>query len=667
MGQKLTRLQFDILNAIHEKELDLLENNGKYSKSEIDIVINDYKKRGYIKGTRLTKEGKQLLEPYGAQRAIFIAAGFGSRMVPVTINTPKPLVRVKGIRIIDTLIDACIKSGIKDIVIVRGYLGNQFDQLKNKYPKIKFIDNEMYEKANNISSAFLAKELLENAYVFEADLLLSNPNIVKKYNYTSNFLAIPKKQTNDWCFEVENGIIKEEKVGGSDCYQMVGISYWDEKAGKKLEKDITKVFSTKNGKQAYWEQVPLVFCKNHYEVEIRECKDEDIVEIDTFAELVAIDDKYMNVKRNVLLNPGPATTTNQVKLAQIVPDICPREKEFGQMMKSLREDLVKIVHGDTNKYTSVLFCGSGTINIDVCINSLVPEGKKVLIVNNGAYSQRAAEVCEYYGLDYINLKFPVNERPDLKKVEKILKDNPDISLVHTTHNETGTGILNPIKEIGALAHKYKAIFTVDTTSTYAMRPINIEEENIDFCMASAQKGLMAMTGLSFVVGNRKLIEKSAKYPKRSYYCNLFLQYDYFEKTGEMHFTPPVQTIYSAIKAIEEYKAEGELAKWERHTSVIEAIHKGLEELGFKEVIKREEQAGLVVSALYPNDSNWSFENIHDYCYDKGFTIYPGKISSQNTFRLCALGAITEKDIADFFKVFKEALKINNVAIPVKYE
>ncbi len=374
-----------------------------------------------------------------------------------------------------------------------------------------------------------------------------------------------------------------------------------------------------------------------------------------------------HVKRNVLLNPGPSTTTDTVKFAQIVPDICPREKEFGGLMKKLREDLVRIVHGDPEKYTSVLFCGSGTINIDVCLNSLLPEGKKILVVNNGAYSARAAEVCEYYGLPHINLQFPVDQQPDLAKVEEALKDHQDIALVHTTHNETGTGILNPIREIGALAHQYGAIFTVDTTSTYAMRPIDVEEENIDFCMASAQKGLTAFTGLSFVVGNRRIIEQSAAYPKRSYYCNLFLQYDYFERTGEMHFTPPVQTIYATIQALEEYWAEGETAKWERHTRVFNAIHDGLDALGFKDVIKREEQAGLVVSAIYPDDPNWDFEKVHDYCYERGFTIYPGKISATNTFRLCALGAIDKEDIQDFFRVFREALEAYDIRIPVQYQ
>ena len=378
-------------------------------------------------------------------------------------------------------------------------------------------------------------------------------------------------------------------------------------------------------------------------------------------------EKMEPIKRNILLNPGPSTTTDSVKYAQVVPDICPREKEFGSLMKGLREDLVRIVHGDLDKYTAVLFCGSGTINIDVCINSLLPEGKKVLVVNNGAYSTRAVEICEYYGLPHIDLKFPVDEQPDLNMVEETLKKNPDIGLVHTTHNETGTGILNPIREIGALAHLYGATFTVDTTSTYAMRPIDIEKDNIDFCMASAQKGLMSFTGLSFVVGNKEIIKASANYPRRSYYCNLYLQYEFFEKTGEMHFTPPVQTIYATIQALKEYWEEGEEAKWARHTRVFDAINEGLEELGFRQVIKPELRAGLVSSAIYPKDPNWSFEKVHDYCYERGFTIYPGKISTTNTFRLCALGAIDEGDVKEFFKVFREALDVAGVAVPVQYE
>ncbi|WP_455961555.1 2-aminoethylphosphonate aminotransferase [Bacteroides bouchesdurhonensis] len=364
----------------------------------------------------------------------------------------------------------------------------------------------------------------------------------------------------------------------------------------------------------------------------------------------------MKIKRNILLNPGPATTTDTVKLAQVVPDICPREKEFADAMRQLRKDLLGIVHAHANKHTCVLFCGSGTINIDVCLNSLLPADKKVLVVNNGAYSTRAVEICQYYGLPHIDLKSSVFEQPNLDSVEKILDENPDVAIVYTTYHETGTGVLNPVKEIGALAHAYGALMIVDTTSALAMRPINIDEENIDFCMASAQKGIQGMSGLSFIIGNEAEIIKSKDYPKRSYYCNLYLQYDFFERTGEMHFTPPVQTVYAAIQALKEYYAEGEQVKWARHQRVCNAIHEGLAELGLKEIIRPEIQSGLVVSVAYPENPNWSFERIHDYCYDHGFTIYPGKISTTNTFRLCALGQIDEQDIKDFFIIFKNALK-----------
>lgn len=374
----------------------------------------------------------------------------------------------------------------------------------------------------------------------------------------------------------------------------------------------------------------------------------------------------MQIKRNILLNPGPSTTTDTVKMAQVVPDICPREKEFAGLMKQMREDLVRIVHGPLDEYTAVLFCGSGTINIDICLNSLLDKDKKALIINNGAYSTRAAEVCEYYGLPHINLVLPVDDVPDMELVGRTLDDNPDIGMVYITHNETGTGIGNPIREIGRMAHEHGAIFVTDTTSTYAMVPIDVKRDNIDFCMASAQKGIMGMTGLSFIVGRKDIIEKSKDYPKRSYYCNLYMQYDFFKRTGEMHFTPPVQTIYAARQALDEYFAEGEEAKWARHTRVMNAIHDGLAALGFREAIRREIQVGLVASVIYPDDENWNFEKVHDYCYERGFTIYPGKITGANTFRLCALGAIDVSDIEDFFAVLKQALKANNIAIPLKY-
>lgn len=386
----------------------------------------------------------------------------------------------------------------------------------------------------------------------------------------------------------------------------------------------------------------------------------------SFLKIMQQEMNYPEVKRNVLLNPGPATTTDTVKYAQIVPDICPREKEFGTIMKELGDDLVKIVHGDTEKYTAVLFTGSGTINIDACISSLVPENKKILIFNNGAYSARAVEVAQYYHIDHIDCKSSELEPIDLNMVERAITSDKDITVVYCCHHETGTGILNPIREIGAIAHKYGKTFVVDTTSSYAMIPIDIKKDNLDFIMSSAQKGLMSMTGLSFVIGNTEKIEESKNYPTRSYYTNLFMQYNFIKHKGEMHFTPPVQTIYATQQAIKEYWEIGEKAKWEHHQAVWKAIYEGIERLGFKTAIPKEMQSKLVVSVLYPTDPKWDFQKVHDGVYEKGFTIYPGKISASDTFRLCALGAITPKDIEEFFACLESVMDELGISIPLRY-
>lgn len=294
--QELTRKQFDILESLATSRLSLtqrqLEDKTGYSLGTVNKVSKELTDFGYIENGGITNSGLNALEPYRVKRAVFIAAGFGSRMVPITFNTPKPLVRVHGVRIIDRLIDACLRAGINEIYVVRGYLAEQFDQLLYKYPMIRFLENPVYNEANNISSALVARYMLSNAYVFEADLLLSNPDIIKKYHYTSNFLGIKKDRTDDWCFTVKDGIIVDERVGGTNCWQMMGISYWNEADGHKLSQDIADVYASPGGKERYWEQVPLVYKREHYSVEPRECKESDIVEIDTFRELKAIDKTY---------------------------------------------------------------------------------------------------------------------------------------------------------------------------------------------------------------------------------------------------------------------------------------------------------------------------------------------------------------------------------------
>jgi len=293
---------------LNKKEFAILtyleaNNNEKFTQKElaeelnfsvgtVNKLWNELEEKGFIENKQITKKGLNALEPYRVKRAIFIAAGFGSRLVPITLNTPKPLVRVKGVRIIDTLLDAVIAAGIEEIIIVRGYLAEQFDQLKYKYPMVKFVENPLYNEANNISSVMCIRYLLSNAYVLEADLLLSNPKLITKYQYSSNYLGVPTEKTDDWCFFMEGDRIKKLGVGGLNCHHMFGISYWTEDDGRKLCNHVEQVYNSPGGKERYWDQVALGEYIKEYNIGVRECTFDDIVEIDTFRELKELDKVY---------------------------------------------------------------------------------------------------------------------------------------------------------------------------------------------------------------------------------------------------------------------------------------------------------------------------------------------------------------------------------------
>ena len=297
------------MNTINKKEFQILSllaaEKGPVSQRQLSLrsglslgtvnkVVRELLERHLMGEMGISSEGLAALEPYRVRRAVFIAAGFGSRLAPVTLDIPKPLISVNGKRLIDGLLDAVLAAGSRDIVIVRGYKAEAFDQLLNKYPMIRFVENPGYAEANNILSALCVKDLLSNAYIFDADLLLHKPALIAPYHYESNFLGIYTARTDDWCFPVKNGYILEERRGGLDCYQVIGISYWSAEDGKKLAEDLPAVAEMPGGKEYYWEQVPMAVLKEKYRVAIRPCLAEDIQEIDTFSELKALDPSYEN-------------------------------------------------------------------------------------------------------------------------------------------------------------------------------------------------------------------------------------------------------------------------------------------------------------------------------------------------------------------------------------
>ncbi|MCI8366277.1 MAG: NTP transferase domain-containing protein [Eggerthellaceae bacterium] len=285
--QELSYDEFKVLAAMAE---GIAANDGFDQ-----VLLAELEGRRLVEAGSITARGLAALEPYRARRAVFFAAGFGSRMLPVTINTPKPLVRVWGERIIDRLLDAVIAAGIDEIYVVRGYLKEEFDQLLSKYPMIKFIDNPLYDSTNNISSALAAKDCFENAYVFESDLLLRSPELVSKYQYRSNYLAIPVDETGDWCFFTDDAgrITRITKGSEKPCWQMVGVSYWTGEDGAKLAQHIPEVFELDDeSKQIFWDDVPLDRRPEFYQVFVRACSDDDVAEIDSFQELQEIDEAY---------------------------------------------------------------------------------------------------------------------------------------------------------------------------------------------------------------------------------------------------------------------------------------------------------------------------------------------------------------------------------------
>ncbi len=292
----ITRKQFEVLALLENRKKVLTQREISelidYSLGSVNKLIGELSDMGLIFEGKITDAGILALEPFRVKRAIFIAAGFGERLMPITLNTPKPLVRVGGVRIIDTLLDAVVAAGIEEIYIVRGYLAEQFDQLLYKYPNIKFIENPLYLEANNISSIMCARYLLRNTYVFEADLLLYNPKLVTKYQYSSNYLGVPVAMTDDWCFTTRGEMITGLQQGGENCYHMFGIAYLSDSDGARLSDHVRQVYESPGGKERFWDSVALQYHVKEYQIEVRTCSFDDLVEIDTLSELQKLDSTY---------------------------------------------------------------------------------------------------------------------------------------------------------------------------------------------------------------------------------------------------------------------------------------------------------------------------------------------------------------------------------------
>ena len=377
----------------------------------------------------------------------------------------------------------------------------------------------------------------------------------------------------------------------------------------------------------------------------------------------------MDIKRNILLNPGPATTSDTVKLAQVLPDICPREKEFGDVMEFVSKELTNFV-GSNDKYTTILFGGSGTASVEAILSSVVDD-RTVIIINNGAYGKRMCEIAEIYNLNYIELKSSPIEEINLNKLEEIIKthnsdsirsDKTPISHIAVIHHETTTGILNDIKAIGRICEKYEIDMIVDAMSSFAGIPIDMDEMNIKYLASSSNKCIQGMAGISFVIANKESLEITKNIKPRNLYLNIYKQYSYFKDNYQMRFTPPVQVLYALKQAIIEAKEETIEKRYERYKDCCEILWGGLDKLKLKKLVNKKASSMLLTSIIEPKIEGYSFDDLHDYLYNKGFTIYPGKVSSENTFRIANIGQIYTGDMNKFIEILEEyfnQLTVNN--------
>lgn len=300
MGE-LNKIQFEILSNMEKgkrenRTLTMKWMNQRYPSEHTEEVVAVLDREGMIEkrlgGYAITDKGLEALEPYRVKRAIILAAGSGERMLPLTLSVPKPLVRVHKKALIETILDAVKAAQIEEVIIVRGYLWEMFDGLLRRYPNVRFVYNPLFREANNISSAYLVRGLLSHAYVCEADLLVNSLELIRKYEYESNYLGRYTSHTDDLCFHVSNGVIRDFTLGGDQCYHMYGISYWGEEDAEKMQRDLEAAFRMPGGKEYYWDDVPLKVFKEHYSIAVRPCAEGDIIELDTVKELQAEDSDY---------------------------------------------------------------------------------------------------------------------------------------------------------------------------------------------------------------------------------------------------------------------------------------------------------------------------------------------------------------------------------------
>ncbi|MBS5966435.1 MAG: 2-aminoethylphosphonate--pyruvate transaminase [Finegoldia magna] len=358
-----------------------------------------------------------------------------------------------------------------------------------------------------------------------------------------------------------------------------------------------------------------------------------------------------------LLTPGPLTTSDSVK-KEMMFDHCTWDDDYKKITLEIRDDLLELAHVDKNEYTVVLMQGSGTFGVESVLSSVIGENDKLLIVSNGAYGKRMEEIAKYNKIKYYLYDEDYNKIPSSEKIKNILEKDTSITHVSMVHSETTSGILNDIQSVAKVVKEKGKVFIVDAMSSFGGIDIDVKKLGIDYIISSANKCIQGVPGFSFIICKKNQLEKS-KQNSRSLSLNLYEQWKTMNVDGKWRFTSPTHVVLAFRQALRELKNEGSIPKRaQRYRNNNQLLIEKMKELGLKTYIDSEHQGPIITTFYYPENCDFSFKEAYNYLKERGYAIYPGKVTECDTFRIGNIGEIYEEDILKIVNLFKEFMEIN---------
>ncbi len=367
-------------------------------------------------------------------------------------------------------------------------------------------------------------------------------------------------------------------------------------------------------------------------------------------------------KDKLLFTPGPLTTSLTVKQAAL-RDLGSRDQEFIAMVRNIRRKLLELGGVADRGFEAILMQGSGTFAIESVLSSVVPPDGKVLAVINGAYGRRIAQIAQALRIPVTELSCPEDQSPDMERLGQALEADPSISHVAVVHSETSTGMVNPVGEIGEIVKHFNRIYFVDAMSSFGGMPLNLLDCRIDYLVSSANKCLEGIPGFAFVLAQREALLATAGFA-RSMSLDLLAQWKGLEADGQFRFTPPTHALLAFHQALRELEAEGGVeGRAARYRTNFEVLSQGMRELGFEGYLRPEDRGYIISSFRYPRHPKFDFGVFYARLSDKGFVIYPGKVSKADCFRIGCIGRIFPDDMRGLLGAIRETLAEMGIAAP----